>query len=102
MKDNSIKVYIPVDGKGSYIYTEEALEYFCELFGGSTGISCMGYWKNSAGVTEKESVTTVNANMTADDLNAHLNEIYDYIRELKIKLEQEKIAIEINNELQLI
>lgn len=103
----SVKIYVPstvnVDQSfDSQEWTDKALQLLSNEFGGSTASKALGAWVSSKGELVKENVTMVFSYANQSQLEASIEKVYDFCLDMKTKLSQEAIALEINNELYLI
>jgi len=106
-RTNSIGVYIPstINGNQPFDtgkYREKTLEFMAERFGGATCKTGTGVWNSEQLGLVGESVFIIHSYITQPDLNRHLDDVLDYIRQLKRELNQEAMALEINRKLTLI
>lgn len=96
---STVDVNVPIDNEK---VVEEALALLSNCFGGATASEALGAWVDSAGNLVKEKVTLCFSFASQEDLNQHIETIYDYCLNLKLRLKQEAIALEVNGELHLI
>ena len=102
----SVKLLIPstqnvdveISDQEFEIEVENALVFLGNLFGGSTGSDAVGTWVSSSGLV-KEKVKQIESYSSSDDLNKHIDAVIDYSIELKKRMNQEAIALTVNNEL---
>ena len=110
--DNQIAIYIP-DTNGtrqidSARYVERALELFSNLFGGSTiesrprAHNVTGAWKDSSGNLITEDITIVESYTDKKTLAANIEIVRKWSLELKQELNQESLAIRVNQTLELL
>ncbi len=108
MLDNRVAVYIPstydinkpID---STRQVNRALEYLTTLFGGSTAIqSARGVWQSETLGLIHEKITIIESFCSADSLTRNIRDIRKFAREIKHELQQESIAIKVNNTLELL
>lgn len=103
----SIKIYVPStinvnQSFDSQEWTDKALNLLSKEFGGSTSSKALGGWISDKGELIKENITLVFSYATQEQLENSIDKIYDFCVDMKIKLSQEAIALEVNNELYLI
>lgn len=108
-RTNAISLYIPttVDVNASVDttpYVERTLAFLGQLFGGATTttIKARGVWNSAEVGLVSEDIHIVRSYATQTDLDAHLQQILDYVEQLKQALRQEAMAVEINQKLLLI
>lgn len=78
-------------------YVDAAATMLSNMFGGATSEQVSGYWvSDTINSLVKESTTKVYANCNESDLNANLDTILDFAEKLKVELNQDAIAVEIN------
>ena len=83
-------------------YVEEVAALFSECFGGATAAQTLGYWKSPTMGLVKEKSTTVYAYCAEKDLLENIDRIIGKAYELKEKLKQDAVALEINGEMYFI
>jgi hypothetical protein len=71
-------------------------------FGGATSVQCIGYWVAQDGTLIKEGTTQVYAYCTAQALTENLDRLYELCETLKADMQQESVALEVDNKLYLI
>jgi hypothetical protein len=104
---NQIGVYLPttirVDQKADTSeYVEKTLSFMGKLFGGATHEKVQGMW-NSQGVgLVQEDIHLVRSYCSQSILDKHMGEVVDYVEILKQELQQEAMALEVNQKLMLI
>jgi CRP-like cAMP-binding protein len=106
-RTNNIALYIPttvdVDKKiDTSQYVDKTLAFFGERFGGATSKQAQGVWNSEQVGLVGETVYIVNSYVTQTDLNTFLDEIIEYVKEIKVELNQEAMALEVNQKLTLI
>lgn len=106
-RTNNIAMYIPttvdVDKQiDTTLYVEKTLKFFGERFGGATSKQAQGVWNSEHVGLVGETVFIVNSYVTQADLNKYLDEVIDYVKEIKVELKQEAMALEVNQKLTLI
>ena len=73
-----------------------AAKLLSELFGGATSTPAVGYWMSDASGLVKEKTTLVFAYCNQADLENGIDEVVNFCRQLKIDMDQESVAMEIN------
>lgn len=100
----SVKIYVPStvnvnESFDSAEWVDKALQLLSNEFGGSTASKALGAWVSNSGELVKENVTMVFSYANQSQLEASINTIYEFCLDMKVKLSQESIALEVNNEL---
>ncbi|TAD94753.1 MAG: cyclic nucleotide-binding domain-containing protein [Bacteroidetes bacterium] len=106
-RTNQISVFIPttldVDKQiDTSFYVQKSLNFLAERFGGATSREANGVWNSNEVGLVGEKVHIVSTYTTNADMNKYLSEVIDYMKELKIELRQEAMALEVNQKLTLI
>ncbi|MEO1450656.1 MAG: cyclic nucleotide-binding domain-containing protein [Bacteroidota bacterium] len=106
-RTNSLGIFIPTtkdvdETADTSTYRDEALKFMAERFGGATCKVASGVWNSEKLGLVGEVIYIVHSYITQADLNQHLDEVVAYIKELKKELQQEAMALEVNNKLTLI
>ncbi|GAB4341465.1 MAG: hypothetical protein OHK0038_21170 [Flammeovirgaceae bacterium] len=83
-------------------YVEQTLNFLAERFGGATSKEAQGVWNSQQAGLVGETVFIVNTYVTQAALRKHLDEVVEYVKQLKVDLKQEAMALEINKKLTLI
>lgn len=83
-------------------YVEQASNFLAERFGGSTSSEAEGVWNSQSEGLVGEKVYIVHTYATQADLNKYLDEVIEFVKELKVELQQEAMALEVNKKLTLI
>lgn len=104
---HQISVYIPttvavnkkIDARN---YVSRTLSFLGERFGGATCSQADGIWNSDKAGLVNEVVHIVITHTTEDDLNQHMDEVIEFVRNIKNELTQEAMALEINQKLILI
>jgi hypothetical protein len=78
------------------------LNRMSDLFGGATGYACYGAWISREGSLVKERVTICESFCTEQQLEASIDDIYDYCVTLRESLAQEAVSLEVNGVLHFI
>ena len=98
---STMNVDVEISDQEFEIEVENALVFLGNLFGGSTGSDAIGTWVSETGLV-KERVKQVESFCSSDDLNEHIDAVIDYCIALKKRMNQEAIALQVNNELYFI
>lgn len=106
-KNRQLSIYIPttlnIDQPiDTTKYVKESLELFGNLFGGATKKTAEGVWKSAELGLVNEEVYIVTTYSNSEKINLYMDEIINYAREMKIQLQQEAIAIELDEKLFLV
>ena len=80
-------------------YVEEVTTLFSECFGGATATQTLGYWNSPTMGLVKEKSTTVFAYCKESDLMANIDRVIEKAEELRDRLKQDAVAMEINGEM---
>lgn len=104
---SSVRVYVPSTVNvnqciDSQEWTDKALKFLSECFGGSTASNALGAWVSNNGELVKENVTMVFSYANQADLESSIEKVYNFCLEMKMALTQEAIALEVNGELYLV
>ncbi len=104
---SQIGVYIPstigVDKElDTQAYVDKTLTFLGGLFGGATSTRAKGVWKSSEVGLISENIHLVQSYAKQEDLDQHVSDVIEYVESLKKELEQEAMALEINQKLMLI
>jgi len=104
---SSVKIYVPstIDVNKDFdnsVWVDATMKLLSQCFGGSTASLALGAWVSSAGQLVKEDVTLVFAYAEQSQLETNIEMIYNFCLDMKTKLGQEAIALEVNNELYLV
>jgi hypothetical protein len=103
----SVRVYVPATVNGNEAYdntldVNDTAATLSNLFGGATIYDAVGCWVSPALGFIRERTTIVESHCDTEALELHIDQVLDLAEELKHKLTQESIALEVNNELYLI
>jgi hypothetical protein len=106
-RNNHIGIFIPTTFEvNKYFDTtpfiDRTLSFLGARFGGATSEEAKGIWNSEDIGLVGEKLFKVHAYATSDDLKKYLDEVVDYVREIKTELKQEAMAVEINQKLTLI
>jgi CRP-like cAMP-binding protein len=104
---NQIGIYIPTtiatnQEMDTSDYVQAALNFLAERFGGATSKEAKGVWNSEEVGLVDEKVYLVYTYATRSDMNKYLDEVVEYVKEIKTQLSQEAMALEVNNKLTLI
>jgi hypothetical protein len=106
---NRVAVYVPSTYNVNQVLTNEAAErvvgetarFLSQLFGGATSQTATGYYVASDGTLVTEEVTIVYSytrRLSRNDRKA----VFDYCRDLKLRLGQELVTVEVNGKLRFL
>jgi CRP-like cAMP-binding protein len=106
-RNNHIGIFIPTTFEvnkhvDTTPYIDRTLSFFGSRFGGATSEEAKGIWNSEDIGLVGEKLFKVHTYATSDDLQRYLDEVVDYVREIKAELKQEAMAIEVNQKLTLI
>ena len=107
MLKNKVAIYIPattnvnisIDNKSQ---VEKACVFLSSIFGGCTALNTSGFWIDNNSNLIKENTTFVYAFCNKKQLRKAKKSIINYAKNLCMEMQQETIAIEINNRLYFI
>jgi hypothetical protein len=104
---HQISVYIPTTiSVDKAIDTSEHLRrtmaFFGTKFGGATSSQAQGVWNSDESGLVNEAVHIVMSYATEDDLADSMDDVIEFIKGIKVELQQEAMAMEINKKLVLI
>jgi CRP-like cAMP-binding protein len=104
---NQIGVYLPttigVDQRAdTSAYVEKTLSFMGKLFGGATHEMVQGVWNSQGAGFVEEDIHLVRSFCSQPVLDKHMGEVVDYVETLKQELQQEAMALEVNQKLMLI
>lgn len=104
---SSVKIYVPStinvsEYKESDEWINKTLDLLSHEFGGATCSDALGAWITNKGELIKESITLIFSYCKQLELEKSINKIYDFCLNMKVKLKQESIALEVNGELYLV
>jgi hypothetical protein len=71
-------------------------------FGGATSNQAEGVWDSEEAGLVNEVVYIVRSFVTQEEMNEHLDAVLAYMAELKEKLQQEAMAVEVDRKLMLV
>ncbi len=106
-RNNHIGIFIPTTFDvnthfDTTPYIDRTLAFLGERFGGATSEEVKGIWNSEEIGLVGETLFKVHTYATSRDLKEYLDEVVEYIREIKKELKQEAMAMEINQKLTLI
>ncbi len=106
-RSNQISLFIPttydVDKPlDTSKYIDETLTFLGQRFGGATSEEVKGIWNSNEIGLVGERLYKVHTYATTPDLQKYLNEVIEYMKQMKEELKQEAMALEINQRLTLI
>jgi CRP-like cAMP-binding protein len=104
---NQIGVYLPttigVDQRANTsAYVEKTLSFMGKIFGGATHEQVQGVWNSQDAGLVGEDIHLVRSFCSQSVLDKHMGEVVDYVEILKQELQQEAMALEVNQKLMLI
>lgn len=89
----------PIDNTKQVNQTAELLS---RCFGGATSTPAVGFWVSDKEGLVKENTTLVFAYADEASLTAHFDEVIEWCEHLKAEMEQEAIALELDNKMAFI
>jgi hypothetical protein len=106
-RTSQIGIYIPttinVDQQAdTTAYVEKTLSFLGQLFGGATSKRAQGVWSSEEVGLVSEDIIIVQTFVTESDLDQHLAAVIEYAEGIKQELQQETMAIEVNQKLILV
>lgn len=106
-RNNHIGIFIPTTiDVNVYVdttaYIDKTLAFLGKRFGGATSEEAKGIWNSEDIGLVGEKLFKVHTYATSKDLKKFLDEVVDFVRVIKEELNQEAMAIEINQKLTLI
>jgi len=106
-RDSQVGILIPTireDGtpteSGAYI--DRTLDFLGKRFGGATCEEVKGVWNSHESGLVGEKVFKIHTYVSAADLRKHMGDIVDFVRIIKSEMNQEAMALEVNNRLTLL
>jgi hypothetical protein len=104
---NKVRLYVPSkDRHGKRVSNRkvvtEAENLFAQLFGGCTCLDARGTYISEGDILIRERINIVESSCADDDLVKHLPTVRAFAEQMKLKLNQEAVALEINNVLEFI
>lgn len=106
-RNNQVAVFIPttidVDKPiDTTKYIDKTLAFLGQRFGGATSEEVKGIWNSQEIGLVGERLFKIHTYATSPDLQRYMNEVIDYMMQMKKNLRQEAMALEINQRLTLI
>ncbi len=106
-RNNHIGIFIPTTfNVNNYFdttpYIDKTLAFLGERFGGATSEEAKGIWNSEDIGLVGEKLFKVHTYATSKDLKKFLDEVVEFVRTMKEELQQEAMAMEINQKLTLI
>ncbi|MEN7549915.1 cyclic nucleotide-binding domain-containing protein [Rapidithrix thailandica] len=106
-RTNQIAIYIPStvninETSDTRPFVQTTSNFLAERFGGSTTKEAQGVWNSEHTGLVDEKVYIVSSYATQADMNRHMDDVVDYVKQIKSELKQEAMALEINQQLALI
>ncbi len=97
-RTNQIGIYLPQTETNAVV--QETLAFLGGIFGGATATTAEGQAPEDGG--EPEILNVVKTYVTKADMDRHLSKVLAFVEQLKTKLEQDALAIEVNAKLMLV
>jgi CRP-like cAMP-binding protein len=106
-RTSQIGIYIPTTigvthKTDTTAYVERTLAFLGQLFGGATSKRGQGVWNSEEVGLVSEEIIIVQTFVTENDLDRHMAAVIEYVEEIKEELQQEAMAIEVNQKLILV
>ncbi len=106
-RTSEIAVYIPttieVNKKtDTSYYVKQTMAFMAEHFGGATSRQAEGVWGSAEAGLVDEQVYIVRSFVMPAEVNVHLDALLQYVADLKQKLRQEAIALEVDRKFMLV
>lgn len=106
-RNQSLGIFIPttVDANqtsDTSVQLDRTMAFMAERFGGATCKIVNGVWLSERLGLVGEVIYVVYSYITHQDMNRHLDEVVDYLKDMKRELRQEAMALEINRKLTLV
>ncbi|QDP72026.1 cyclic nucleotide-binding domain-containing protein [Legionella israelensis] len=110
-RNNRIAIFIPITSTINHADTStminETLKFLGNIFGGATSKEAAGVWKNqdvkkNINFIQEEKIFMIYSYTTGKALRNNLHKVVEFAKTIKNSLQQESLAIEINNKLILI
>jgi CRP-like cAMP-binding protein len=96
---STLDVDRPIDNKP---YVQSTLSFLGTLFGGATRNQAEGVWSSDTSGLVVEPITIVRSFVSESALHTYLDSVITFVTDLKKELQQEAIAIDVDNQLILI
>lgn len=105
--DHTIAIFVPstqaVDQvTDSTAQVQSTLSFLGNVFGGATSSPADGVWNSDEHGLVAELVTVVRTFVSRRALEKHLDEVVQFATQLKLKMQQEAVAIDVDNQLILV
>lgn len=102
--NHKISVYVPATMNINEVIdnskqVEAAATLLSDLFGGATSSQVLGYWTSPTAGLVKENTTMVFAFCDENSLKEGLDKVIDFCETLKAEMQQDAIALELDNEM---
>lgn len=81
---------------------DDTARLLSECFGGATSSPAVGYWNSGAVGLVKENTTVVFSYASETDLSHHLGSVLDWCAALRVSMQQENVALEIDGQMYFI
>jgi hypothetical protein len=106
-RTSQIGIYIPTtigvnQQADTTAYVERTLAFLGGLFGGATSKRAQGVWNSDEVGLVNEDIVIVQTFVTEADLDRHMAAVIEYVEGIKEELQQEAMAIEVNQKLILV
>lgn len=105
-RTNQIGIYLPNTYENPDLdansFVQETLSFLGSIFGGATATTTETQGTASDGTSVPETLHIVRTYVTKADLDRHLSQVLGFVEQLKLKVGQEALAIEVNAKLMLI
>jgi hypothetical protein len=104
---SQVKVYVPStrnigESFESSEWIDKTMTLLSKEFGGATASKALGAWISAKGDLIKENVTVVFSYAKQEDLEKSIEIIYEFCLSMKLYLDQEAVALEVNGNIYLI
>jgi CRP-like cAMP-binding protein len=106
-RTHQLAVYIPTTIAVDHVtdttsVVEQTLSFLGARFGGATHTPAQGVWQSDTAGLVQEAVHLVQTYATPEDLHRYLPEVVAYIKMIKTELQQEAMALEVDQRLLLL
>jgi CRP-like cAMP-binding protein len=106
-RSHNIGVFIPTtidvdQAVDTRPFVDRTLNFLAQRFGGATCREAQGVWNSEQAGLVGETVYIVNTHVTKNDMDKYIDEVITYIKDLKVELKQEAMALEVNQRMTLI
>ena len=104
---SSVKIYVPSTVHTSHSvdhlpYVDMVLKELSLMFGGSTSFEALGCWASPVAGLIKEHVTVCQSYCTEKQLSENIDSVVEICERIKKEMDQESVALEINNKLYMV